>query len=212
MHIRGKKYSNLDELEAHARPLLSDSIYGYYSGGAETESTLCDNRAAFSRYRLLPRMLIDVSKVSTSCEIFGLKLEMPVIVAPMAMQRMCDPAGELAMAAGANAAGAGMALSTMATSTLEEVASTGCPNLWFQLYVLTRRDVTEAMVRDAEAAGYKALVITVDAPRLGKREADDKNKFTLPPGLSLKMMERINQSAGSTVNLGSISHHLLIPL
>lgn len=198
MHIRGKKYSNLNELEDDARHLLAASIYGYYSGGAETETTLLDNRAAFSRYRLLPRTLIDVSTVSTSCEIFGMKLGMPVIVAPMAMQRMCDPAGELAMASGANSAGAGMALSTMATSTLEEVASTGCENLWFQLYVLTRRDVTEAMVRDAEAAGYKALVITVDAPRLGKREADDRNKFTLPPGLSLKMMERINQAAGKT--------------
>lgn len=198
MEIAGKKYSNLEELEADARPLLTKSAYGYYVGGSESETTFRDNREAFSRYRLLPRCLIDVRNVSTATEILGTKLSMPIIVAPMAMQRLCHPDGELAMAAGATATKTAMALSTMATSSLEEVAATGSNPLWFQLYVLTRRDVTAALVKDAEAAGYKALIITVDAPRLGKREEDDRNKFSLPSHLSLKMLERITHAAGHT--------------
>jgi (S)-2-hydroxy-acid oxidase len=198
MHILGKKYSNLEELEADARPLLSQSAYGYYAGGSESETTFRDNREAFSRYRLLPRCLVDVRNVSTATEILGIKIFMPAIVAPMAMQRLCHPdGGEVAMAAGATAAGTAMTLSTMATSSLEEVAAgTGSKPLWFQLYVLTRRDVTASIVKDAEKAGYKALVITIDAPRLGNREADDRNKFSLPDHLSLKIMERITETAG----------------
>jgi (S)-2-hydroxy-acid oxidase len=198
MDIAGKKYSNLEELEEDARPLLSKSAYGYYAGGAESETTFRDNREAFSRYRLLPRYLVDVRNVSTATEILGTKLSMPIIIAPMAMQRLCHPDGELAMAAGASATGTAMALSTMATTSLEEVAATGSNPLWFQLYVLTRRDVTAAIVRDAEKSGYQALIITVDAPRLGKREEDDRNKFALPSHLSLKMMERITEAAGHT--------------
>jgi len=198
MELAGKKYSNLEDLEPEAQPLLSKSAYGYYAGGSDSETTFRDNREAFSRYRLLPRCLVDVRNVSTATEILGTKLSMPIIVAPMAMQRLCHAEGELAMAAGATATGTAMALSTMATSSLEEVAATGSNPLWFQLYVLTRRDVTASIVRDAEKSGYKALIITVDAPRLGKREEDNRNKFSLPSHLSLKMMERINEEAGHT--------------
>ncbi|KAL4525597.1 hypothetical protein Ndes2437A_g04047 [Nannochloris sp. 'desiccata'] len=198
MELAGKKYSNLEELEADARHLLSKSAYGYYAGGSESETTLRDNREAFSRYRLLPRYLVDVRNVSTATEILGTKLSMPIIIAPMAILRLCHAEGELAMAAGAAATGTAMALSTMATTSLEEVAATGSDPLWFQLYVLTRRDVTAAIVRDAEKSGYKALIITVDAPRLGKREEDNRNKFSLPSHLSLKMMERITKQAGHT--------------
>jgi isopentenyl diphosphate isomerase/L-lactate dehydrogenase-like FMN-dependent dehydrogenase len=198
MELAGKKYSNLEELEADARPLLSKSAYGYYAGGSESETTFRDNREAFSRYRLLPRYLVDVRHVSTATQILGTELSMPIIVAPMAMQRLCQEEGELAMAAGATSIGTAMTLSTMATCGLEEVAATGSTPLWFQLYVLTRRDVTAAIVRDAEKSGYKALIITVDAPRLGKREEDNRNKFGLPSHLSLKMMERITEQAGHT--------------
>lgn len=197
--------SNLEELEALARPLLSAAAYGYYASGSETESALRNNFAALQRYRLLPRVLVDVSRVDTSCELFGgwawpglvlqplwtrtplpqallqpalqlgsgaalpagQRLALPVLMAPMAMQRLCHPDGELAAARAAAAAGVPYVLSTMATASIEEVAATGLPGLWFQIYVLTRRDVTAALVKDAEALGYKALVVTVDAPRLG---------------------------------------------
>ena len=195
MQLRGKTYVNLDELEADAKPLLTEDAYGYYSSGADSQWTLSENRAALHRYRLLPRCLVDVSNVDTSCELFGRKLAMPILVAPMAMQRLCDPDGELAMARAATAAGSAMILSTMATASVEEVAATGCSPLWFQIYVLTRRDVTAAMVKEAEALGYEALVVTVDAPRLGKREVDERRKFTLPPGLALKNLEKITAAA-----------------
>lgn len=195
-HIQGTNYANLEELEAAARPLLSDQVHGYFSSGAESESTLRENRTAFARYKFLPRSLIDVSTIDTSCTLFGQRFTLPVLTAPMAMQRLCHPLGEVAMARAAANVGTAMVLSTMTTTSLEEVAATDCPALWFQLYVLTRRDITSEIIADAHALGYRALVITVDAPRMGKREADERNKFSLPPGLSLKMLDRI--SAGST--------------
>ena len=116
----------------------------------------------------------------------------------MAMQRLCHPEGELAMSRAAAAAGASMVVSTMATCSVEEVAAAaGAAHLWFQVYVLTRRDVTAAMIRAAEAAGYRAIVVTVDAPRLGKRERDERNAFALPPGLSLRTLERGTAAAAA---------------
>ncbi|GAB4813332.1 hypothetical protein N2152v2_000378 [Parachlorella kessleri] len=216
-------FANLTELEEKARPHLSPAVYGYYSGGSERGATLHNNAAALARWHLLPRVLVDVTNVDTSCTVLGQRLSMPVIVAPMAMkrlchpdgqrlsmpvivapmamQRLCHPDGELAMARAAAACGISMCVSTMATSSLAEVAaasSAGARHLWFQMYVLTRRDVSEMMVREAEALGYTALVVTVDAPRLGKRDADVRNKFSLPSGLSLKNLERINRAAGLT--------------
>ena len=196
MIINGEKYISLDELEASAKLILTPAEYGYYASGAETEFTLRHNQSAFNSYRLLPRSLVDVSKIDLRCEIFGMQLSMPVIIAPMAMQRMAHPDGELAMAAAAAELGTIMTLSTMATTSLEEVASSTpkSAKLWFQVYVLTRRDVTAGLVRDAEAAGYRALVVTIDAPRLGKRYADDRNNFSLPSNLSLKMLsERMSE-------------------
>jgi isopentenyl diphosphate isomerase/L-lactate dehydrogenase-like FMN-dependent dehydrogenase len=114
---------------------------------------------------------------------------MPVLVAPMAMQRLCHPEGELAMARAAADAGVPMVVSTMATASLAEVAATGAPLLWFQVYVLTRRDLTRRMIERAVAAGYKAIVVTVDAPRLGRREGDQRHRFALPPGLALANLE-----------------------
>eukprot|EP00887_Chlorella_sp_A99_P007368 scaffold2.g7368.t1 len=202
-HLSSPRWTNLEELEALARPRLSEAAYAYYASGAETEAALRDNRAAFARWRLLPRMLRDVSTVDTSTTLFGQRLASPVAIAPMAMQRLCHPDGELAMARGAAAAGVPYILSTMATSSLEQVAGVPeCSNRWFQLYVLSRMDVTEQMVRDAERLGYSALVVTVDAPRLGKREADERNRLTLPPELSLKNMERIEAAAGHTEQEG----------
>lgn len=123
---------------------------------------------------------------------------MPVLIAPMAMQRLCHPDGELAMAKAAYTSGTTMILSTMATSSIEEVAATQCSSLWFQIYVLTRRDVTELMIQQAEQLGYKALVVTVDAPILGRRESDERLKFSLPSNLSLKNLELMEAAAGQT--------------
>jgi len=202
MKIAGKTYTNLEELESDAAASLAAGAYGYYRSGAESETTLRGTRASLAQLRLLPRCLVDVSRASPATELLGLRLSMPVVIAPMAMQRMCCPEGELAMVQAAADVGAGMTLSTMATASVEEVvaaaAASGAPSpgLWFSLYVLSRRDVPAAMVRAAGAAGYGALGVTVDAPRLGRRGADERSKFALPPGLSLRMLCAYGRGGG----------------
>jgi len=205
-YIEGTLFSNLESLEPAAKLYLSEATYGYFAGGSETETSLRENRGALDRYRLLPRVLVDVSNIDTSWSFGGQEYRHPIIVAPMAMQRMCHPEGEMAMARAASACKTAMALSTMSTTSIEDVASLkNSSMLWFQLYVFSQRDVTEGLIKDAEALGYKALVITVDAPRLGKREADDRNRFSLDPGLTLKMAERISTEAVVTSHLSDES-------
>ncbi|WZZ62219.1 hypothetical protein YC2023_062326 [Brassica napus] len=144
-----------------------------------------------------PRILIDVSKIDMTTTILGFKISMPIMVAPTAMQKMAHPEGEYATARAASAAGTIMTLSSWTTSSVEEVASTG-PGIrffqirFFQLQVYKNRKVVEQLVRRAERAGFKAIVLTADAPRLGRRESDIKNRFTLPPNLALKNFEGLD--------------------
>jgi 4-hydroxymandelate oxidase len=174
---------NLRELEQLAQPpVTTGATFGYYRSGANDEFTLRDNQAAFQRWQLRPRLLVDVSRVSTSVSLFGRTLASPILVAPMAAQRMAHTDGELGMSRAAAAAGCGFCLSTLSTSRLEDVSSCGGMQ-WFQLYVFRTRSVTEALVRRAQAAGFKALVVTVDAPLLGRREADERQKFQLSAGI-----------------------------
>ncbi|KAL6782642.1 GYX1 [Auxenochlorella protothecoides x Auxenochlorella symbiontica] len=195
-----KPWTSVDELEEQAVPHLPASIAGYYLGHSERGVTVRDNVTAFTRWRLLPRCMVDVSTVNTSCTILGSNLLMPILIAPMAMQRMCHPDGELAVARAAASVGSGMILSTMSTAPLadvaEELPSSTHALKWFQVYVLSRRDVTAHMVKEAEAAGYTAIVVTVDAPRLGKRDIDDKLHFDIPPHLSLANLKALQEEAG----------------
>jgi len=170
---------NVDEFEALAREKLPHMVYDYYAGGAGDEWTLRENRAAFDRWVFLPRTLVDVSAVDLSTTVLGQPMATPIMVAPTAFQKLAHPDGELAMGRGCLAAGVTLVVSTIATTSLEEVAATGVPR-WFQLYVQKDRPLTEEVVRRAEAAGYTALVVTVDAPFLGRRERDERNQFTMP--------------------------------
>ena len=179
------EWTNLLEVEALAREQMPQMAYDYYAGGAEDEVTLRQNRAAFARIALRPRMLVDVSAVDTSTTLLGQQSPTPIIVAPTAMHKLGHPEGERATARGAGAAGAIMAVSTLATSTLEEVAEAASGPLWFQLYVYKDREITRALVQRAKAAGYSALCLTVDAPHSGRRERDVRNSFALPPDVQL---------------------------
>eukprot|EP00891_Asterochloris_glomerata_P004891 jgi/Astpho2/4891/fgenesh1_pm.00069_%23_15_t len=174
-----------------AREKLPAAVYGYYAGGAETESTLRDNRAVYSRYRLMPRIMVNVSKVSLSMTLLGHRLKLPILVAPMAMQRMAHPDGELAVAKAAAQAGSAMVLSTMSTTSMEDVAqAVGSSVLrFFQLYIIKDREYTRELLQRAEKSGYNAVMVTVDAPHLGNREADARNGFRLPDGLRLEHLE-----------------------
>lgn len=178
--------TNVMEYEALAKEKLPKMVYDYYASGAEDQWTLQENRNAFSRILFRPRILVDVSSIDTTTTVLGFKLSMPVMVAPTAMQKMAHPEGEYATARAASAAGTIMTLSSWATSSVEEVASTGPGTRFFQLYVFKDRNVVAQLVKRAERAGFKAIVLTVDTPILGRREADIKNRFALPPHLTLK--------------------------
>ncbi len=161
---------NLHDFAARAREILDPGVLAWLDGGALDEITLGENEQSFLRRRVLPRVLVDVSAIDTATTLLGVRSAMPVGIAPTAQHRLFHPDGELATARAAAAAGVPFVLSTMSSLTLEEVAQAG-GQLWFQLYV--RRPVPpESLIERAEAAGYQALVLTVDAPVLGLRERD----------------------------------------
>ena len=174
---------NLFGYEQLAKEHLSQMAFDYYSSGAWDEVTLRDNLAAFARVKLRPKMLVDVSKINLTTQVLGESLQLPLLIAPMAFQCLADPEGEIATALAAADAGVGMVLSTLATKSLEEVATVANGLQWFQLYIHKDQGLTQALVERAYTAGYKAICLTVDAPMLGKRERDQRNEFTLPPGL-----------------------------
>ena len=173
---------NIRDLERQAEAILDPGVFGYFAGGACDELTLNENVAAFSRLSLLPRVLVDVSTVDTSTSLLGLPLAMPLVVAPVAFQRLVSPDGEPGMARAAEAAGSIFTLSTIATSRPSEVMA---GNRWMQVYVFRDRAVTRAIVDEAVETGFQALVLTVDAPRAGRRERDRYSGFALPADLGV---------------------------
>ncbi|HCH62471.1 MAG: alpha-hydroxy-acid oxidizing enzyme [Deltaproteobacteria bacterium] len=173
----------LTDLERAASERLSAMAWGYYASGADDQITLADNIAAFQRVRLMPRVLVDVSQRAQNTTVLGRSIDLPVLVAPTAMQGLAHARGELATAEAAAHAGTVMVLSTFSNTPIESVAA-AVPT-WFQLYVYKDRGACKALVRRAEAAGCEALVVTVDAPLLGQRLADIRHGFHLPPELAL---------------------------
>ncbi|MFE9776124.1 alpha-hydroxy acid oxidase [Streptomyces sp. NPDC005931] len=168
------------DYEAAARARLDPSVWDYIAGGSGDEVTLREDTAAYRRYRLRPRVLVDVSRCELSTTLLGGPVEFPVGIAPMAYHGLVHADGETATVRGAGAVGALTVISTFAGRTLEETARAATGPLWLQLYVMRRREITESLVRRAEAAGYRALVITVDTPRMARRERDLRNGFGLP--------------------------------
>jgi isopentenyl diphosphate isomerase/L-lactate dehydrogenase-like FMN-dependent dehydrogenase len=174
------------DYERLAEERLDPGPWAYLTGGSGDEWTLRENRAAFERWTFRPRVLCDVSQVSTATTVLGTRLELPVVVAPVAYQQLYDPDGECATARGAAAAGTGIAVSTFSTRTHEEIAA-AAPGLmqWCQLYVFQDRDVTREHLAGAAAAGCSAVVLTVDTPRLAQRERDVRVGFEIPAALPL---------------------------
>jgi isopentenyl diphosphate isomerase/L-lactate dehydrogenase-like FMN-dependent dehydrogenase len=169
---------NVWDYEAAAAERLEPGAHGYYAGGAGDELTLRDNVEAFRRWQLRPRMLIDVDACTTATTVLGQEVSMPLLVAPVAFQRVAHPDGEVGMARAAKAAGTLMCMSTMATSTPEELAETGALR-WFQLYVFRDEGLTRELVQRVAASGFTALVLTVDTPFLGRRERDLRTGFVV---------------------------------
>ena len=175
---------NIWDYARRAEETLDAKAAAYYLGGAGDEITLRDNVAAFERRKLRPRMLVDVGEVSTVTTVLGTEVTLPVLVAPLAMQRMAHPDGEEATARAAAAAGTIMCLSSAATCAPAALPADG-PR-WFQVYVWRPRSRTEAAIDEAVAAGYSALVLTVDVPYIGRRERDLRVGFTVPDHLTVQ--------------------------
>ena len=180
---------NVWDFERLAAERLDEGARGYYAGGAGDELTLQDNVEAFRRRRLRPRMLVDVEACTTATTVLGQDVSMPLLVAPVAFQRVAHPDGEVAMARAAKAAGTIMCLSTLATATPAEVAATGAP-LWFQLYVFRDEGVTRELIAQARDGGFRALVLTIDAPVRGNRERDVRSAFTIPDDIRIAPLGR----------------------
>jgi len=205
----------IGDFEAAARDQLSKMAYDYYASGANDQVTLRENRAAFERILLSPKMLVDVSRIDLTTSVLGMPLNAPFIIAPTAFQRMAHRDGELATARAAQAQGIAMTLSTIASTSLEDVAAEAPEIRWFQVYVFKDRGVTRRLVQRAEAAGYKALALTVDTPKFGRRYADVRNKFHLPPGITVANLadaglEQLGQVSGES-GLAAYSASLFDP-
>ncbi len=194
---------NLLEYEPLARERVSSMAYEYIAGGAADEITIRRNRDAFSALRLKPRVLRDVSRLDTRLELFGQTLDFPILLAPTAYHKLVHPQGEAATARGAGAAGATFVVSSFATTAIEEIAQAAAKPLWFQLYVQPDRVFTRDLVQRAEAAGCRALCITVDTPVAGTRDREKRLHFSLPPGMDMENLKALTAMLPRTGHLST---------
>ncbi|WNF25395.1 alpha-hydroxy acid oxidase [Streptomyces sp. C11-1] len=199
----------LDEYEAVARERLSRPVWDFIEGGSGTESMLSAGREALDRIRLRPRCLVDVSVCDPGTSLLGAGLAAPLGIAPMAYHRLAHPEGEVATARAAGAAGALLVVSMFASRSLEDIAAEATGPLWLQLYWLKRREPMLELIRRAEEAGCRALVLTVDAPRVAYRPRDVRNGFSLPEGIRAVNVDPSVMSASHSGQAGqsAIARH-----
>jgi (S)-mandelate dehydrogenase len=172
---------NIEDLRRLAQRRLPRAIFDFFDGGAEDEVTLRENRAAFERVRLLPKVLVNVAQVDSRVTLFGTEMKLPVAIAPTGGIGAGRPGADLMLARTAKAVGIPFTLATPATASIERIAAE-IPEgrRWFQLYVVRDRAFREKLVRRAQDAGYEALFVTVDLAVSGKRERDPRNGFVTP--------------------------------
>lgn len=179
------------DLRQRARRRIPRPIFDYVEGGAEEELSMKANLAAYRSRRFLPRTFVDVSTADSSARLLGRTLPVPLVLAPAGFTRMVHPDGELGAARSAHRHGLPYTLSSVATTSIEDVAATGHPDLWFQLYILKDAGLTAELVARAAAAGYRVLVVTVDTAVSGHRIRDRRNGLVIPPSLTLRSMGRL---------------------
>ncbi len=185
----------LADFEAQAEGCLSPMAHGYITGGAADELTLRANGEDWRRIRICPRVLVDVSEINLQTELLGHRFDLPILLAPTAFHRLCHPHGERETIQGANEGGAAFVLSSFSTESVEDIAAAAQQPLWFQLYFQKDKGLTQQMVERAQAAGCKAVCITVDTPVLGLRHRESRTRFQLPQDFRLP-----------NLNLGPVSH------
>lgn len=176
--------ASLADFEQAAQSRLSKMAFDYVAEGAADELTLRRNRDCLSAIRLKPRVLTDVSRLDTKLELLGQTLTFPILLAPAAFHKLMHPEGEIATARGAAAGGTTLVVSSLSTFSIEDIAKSTKASLWFQLYVQRDHGFTRELVQRAEAAGCRALCITVDSPVPGTRNREMRDAFHLLPGMA----------------------------
>lgn len=179
------RIAGYDDVRLRARKRLPKAVFDFVDGGAGAEVTLRENRAAIERLRFDPRWLEDVSERDTSTTVLGERVSMPVLLAPAGLARLAHTRGELDAARAAGSAGTIFCVSIASSCTIEEIADVATGPLWFQLYLWKKDGVVEQLVARSRAAGYRALVLTIDVPVVGNRERDVRNGVSLPPRIRL---------------------------
>jgi 4-hydroxymandelate oxidase len=191
---------NVADYFERAAETVDPQVWCYFEGGSGDEVTLRANAAAYSRWLLRPRMLVDVSSISLETTLLGTPVSTPLGVAPFAMQRLLDPEGECATARAAASSGSLLCVSTITSSSHAEIAAAGCASpRWLQLYVLRDRQRTLDHIAEARESGYSALILTIDMPLLGRRERDLRLGFQIPDDLPLPYIRGRDPTAAETL-------------
>jgi (S)-mandelate dehydrogenase len=187
---------NIEDLRAIARRRVPRFVFTYVDGGAEDEVTLRGNREAFTRLRLRPRTLVDVSARDASTRLLGARSALPIVIGPTGLNGLSWRDGDMELARAASAAGVPFAMSTVSMNLVEDVAREAPGRLWLQAYVFTERRITDALIRRALDAGFEGLILTSDFPVAGKRERDwrtgllPRQQFTLATRLDMLLHPR----------------------
>ena len=188
------RFRCLADLEPAARERMPNALFEFVAGAAGDELTMADNKAAFDRLRLRPRVLRDVASIDTGVPLFGDALPHPILLAPTSFQRMAHPEGEVATARGAGQAGAVFVLSTTGIATIEECVAASAAPVWFLLYWQSDRGFNRELVARVEAGGARALCVTVDTPTLGDRRRQQRAGFEVPASLATPYFHDRNTS------------------
>jgi isopentenyl diphosphate isomerase/L-lactate dehydrogenase-like FMN-dependent dehydrogenase len=203
-------FVTIDDYEPVARERLPREVYDYVAGGAGDEWTLVENRRAFERWVIRPRILTAAHRPELSTTVCGADVDLPVLIAPWAYQRLAHPDGELATARAAARAGTIMVVSSTAHASLEAIAAASDAPKWWQLYAFTDRGFTREMLHRAHAAGYAAVCFTADLPVVGLRHRDTRNAFEMPVGLPQD--DLVFDPNITWDDLAWIRHHAPLPL
>lgn len=185
--MRADQALSIADLQHLARRRLPPGIYGYVHGASEDQSSLQANRAAFARWRFLPRPLVDVSARDQSVSLFGVRYAAPIGISPMGVAALCGYDGDIAMAQAARQAQVPFVLSAASTTPLERVVQ-AYPDMWYQAYLPARAEVINPLLQRVEQAGVRVLVVTVDVPIASARENELRNGFSIPLRLSPKLV------------------------
>ena len=203
---------NVADYARVARTKLAKEVCDYYEGGALDEITLRENTAGWERLKLFYHVLAGVKERNMSTTVLGQKISMPIAVAPTAFHKLACAEGEIATARAAKAAGTLFILSSLSNTAMEAILPEAGSPRWFQLYIYKDRGITGELVNRAEAAGAEAIVLTVDAPGLGTRERDARNRFTLPDGLRVENLTPLGKGVLPSAKGGTGSNVTLAPL